>query len=117
LKPGGHLFDVDIVAPSLEKLYKKDINNRTTRAMDFGRPEKSLRCEDWLAVLLKSRVPDTILSYEPGPETKSQQVRKIQNYKKNTYTGSVLMKRDKMNLDVKETADTCVNRLFILSAY
>ena len=79
LKPGGHFFGVDIAAPSLKKLYKKDINNRTPRAMDFGRLEESLRFEDWLAILLKSRVPGAILSYEPGPKKKSQQVKKIQN--------------------------------------
>lgn len=84
-KPGGLLFGVDIAAPSLKKLYKKDINNRTPRAMDFGRLEKSLCFEDWLAILLKSRVPGAILSYEPGPKAKSQQVSKnSEYYKKNT---------------------------------
>jgi hypothetical protein len=85
--------------------------------MDFGRLEESLRFEDWLAILLKSRVPDAILLTSQAQKQNLSRLEKFRILQEEYVTGSVLIKRDRMNSDLKEDADTCVNQLFILSAY
>ena len=82
LKPGGRFLGVDIAAPGIKKLYKKDIGKRSERAIEFGIYEKSLRYQDWHKVLHNSTIPRFKLLYEPGPKTKIQWIRKIQNLKR-----------------------------------
>ena len=48
----------------------------------FGIYEKSLRYQDWHKVLHNSTIPRFKLLYEPGPKTKIQWIRKIQNLKR-----------------------------------
>jgi len=79
LKYGGRFLGVDIASPGIKKLHEKDINERSIRAKEFGIHEKSLRYKDWQTALCNSGVPEFKLLYEPGPKTKAQRARRIQN--------------------------------------
>lgn len=79
LRPGGRFLGVDIAAPSIKRRFEKDIRERSERGVEFGIHEKSLRFKDWSALIEESGVPGVKLRYEPGPKTKSQFLRSMQN--------------------------------------
>lgn len=79
LKRGGRFLGVDIASPGISRLHKKDINERSVRAKEFGIHERALRYKDWEISLRNSEVPEFKLLYEPGPKTKAQVARRIQN--------------------------------------
>lgn len=79
LSPGGRFLGIDIAAPILKSRYKRDVLERAERALEFGINEKTLSYMEWSEIIKQSGIPNVKLTYEPGPKTKSQRVRRLQN--------------------------------------